>query len=167
MKLFALLLLILPLQSSAQNTQDVADQTFKLNGKTQYVYAFAEGDVLDLMVQELTGKELKSIEFLQFPDHMIFRAYELDSVLTKSLVIPQTGIYLIRFQEVGMSKKVCRFTLHRTPASMETARFNTTVPWDIDEYPDFQVIKKVCNRVLKPKWFPSVDRLLFLLKNSI
>ena len=61
MKLFALLLLILPLQSSAQNTQDVADQTFKLNGKTQYVYAFAEGDVLDLMVQELTGKELKSI----------------------------------------------------------------------------------------------------------
>ncbi|MCB0524492.1 MAG: hypothetical protein H6576_03870 [Lewinellaceae bacterium] len=142
MKLFALLLLILPLQSSAQNTQDVADQTFKLNGKTQYVYAFAEGDVLDLMVQELTGKELKSIEFLQFPDHMIFRAYELDSVLTKSLVIPQTGIYLIRFQEVGMSKKVCRFTLHRTPASMETARFNTTVPWDIDEYPDFQVIKK-------------------------
>ena len=142
MKLFALLLLILPLQSSAQNTQDVADQTFKLNGITQYVYAFAEGDVLDLMVQELTGKELKSIEFLQFPDHMIFRAYELDSVLTKSLVIPQTGIYLIRFQEVGMSKKVCRFTLHRTPASMETARFNTTVPWDIDEYPDFQVIKK-------------------------
>lgn len=127
---------------SAQEPIPVADQTFRLDGKTEYVYAFAEGDALELMVQELTGKKIKYIEFVQFPDNMIFRAYELDSVLTKSILVPKTGVYLIRFQEVGMSKKVCRFTLHRVPANAMTARFNTFVPWNIQEYPDFQVIKR-------------------------
>lgn len=137
-----LILLLFSTISFAQSAIPVADQTFRLDGKTEFVFAFAEGDVLDLMVQELTGKKIKYIEFLQFPDNMIFRAYELDSVLTKPLFIQKTGIYLLRFQEVGLSKKVCRFTLHRTPSSALTARFNTQVPWDINEYPQFQVIKK-------------------------
>ncbi len=126
----------------AQAPIPVADQTFRLDGKTEYVYAFAEGDALELMVQELTGKKIKYIEFVQFPDNIIFRAYELDSVLTKSILVPKTGVYLLRFNEVGMNKKVCRFTLHRVPASVATARFNTFVPWDIKEYPYFQVIKR-------------------------
>lgn len=142
MRTLSYLLFFFPVLAATQTPFDVADQTFRLNGKNEYVYAFAEGDALELMVQELTGKKIKSVEFLQFPDHMIFRAYELDSMLTKSILVPKTGVYLLRFHEVGLSKKICRFTLHRTPASAETARFNTRVPWDINEYPDFQVIKK-------------------------
>lgn len=126
----------------AQSPIPVADQTFHLDGKTEYVFAFAEGDQVQLMVQELTEKKIKAVEFLQYPDNVIFRAYELDSVLTKSVFVPKTGIYLLRFQEVGLSKKVCRFTLHRVPASAETTRFNTHVPWDITTYPDFRVVKR-------------------------
>jgi hypothetical protein len=126
----------------AQKPIAVADQTFRLDGKSEYIFAFAEGDEVQLLVQELGGKKIKSIEFLQYPNNLIFRAYELDSVLNKSMFIPTTGIYFLRFQEVGMSKKVCRFTLHRVPASAETFRFNTHVPWDISEYPAFRVVKR-------------------------
>lgn len=120
----------------------VADQTFKLNGTVEYVYAFAEGDEVQLMAEELTGKEIKAVEFMQFPDYDIFRAYELDSVLKKTILIPKTGVYMLRFQETGLSKKVCRFTLHRTPAGAETARFKTRVEWDIREIPNYSVRKR-------------------------
>lgn len=120
----------------------VADQTFKLNGTVEYVYAFAEGDQVALMAEELTGKEIKAIEFMQYPDYNIFRAYELDTTLKKTILIPKTGVYMLRFQETGLSKKVCRFTLQRTPASAETARFKTRVEWDIREMPDYSVRKR-------------------------
>ena len=120
----------------------VADQTFKLSGTTEYVYAFAEGDQVQLMAEELTGKEIKAVEFMQFPDYNIFRAYELDTVLKKTILIPKTGVYMLRFQEKGLSKKVCRFTLHRTPAGAETARFQTRVEWDIRETPNYSVRKR-------------------------
>lgn len=126
----------------AQKPIAVADQTFRLDGKSEYVFAFAEGDEVQLFVQELGEKKIKSIEFVQDPDNLIFRAFELDSILKKSIFIPRTGIYLLRFQESGMSRKVCRFTLHRVPAGPETTRFNTHVPWNIVEFPEFRVVKK-------------------------
>lgn len=144
------LLFLSPLLLAAQNTPAgaggqpiaVADQTFKLNGTSDYVYAFAEGDQVQLTAEELTGKKIKAVEFMQYPDYHIFRAYELDSALIKTILIPKTGVYLLRFQEAGLSKKICRFTLHRTPASAETARFKTRVEWDITQMPDYSVRKR-------------------------
>lgn len=129
----------------------VADQTFKLDGKSEFLYVFAEGDQVKLTVQELTGKSIKTIEFHQFPDYPIFRAYELDTALDKTIHIPKTGVYLLRFQESGLSKKVCRFTLHRTPASAETARLNTRVDWDIWANPNFAVRKRAVQVGKKPE----------------
>lgn len=137
-----LFFLLLPCFGFAQQPVFVADQTFHLDGKSDFVYAFAEGDQLQLTVQELTGKKIKSVEFWQFPDHLLYKAYELDTVLAKSIQVTQTGVYFLRFQESGLSKKVCRFTLARTPGSPETSRFNTRVGWDLGEYPEFQVQKK-------------------------
>lgn len=132
----------------------VADQTFRLEGTTEYVYAFAEGDQVQLYVDELTGKEIKSVEFLQFPDHIVFRAYELDTALTKDIFIQKTGVYLLRFQEKGLSKKVCRFTLHRTPANAETARFDTRVAWDIRQMPQYDVRKRAVQTGKKTEVIP-------------
>ncbi len=135
-----LLLLFLPLSAFAQQ---VADQTFKLEGSSEHFYAFAEGDEVQLKVQELTGKKIKSIEFSQYPEnHLLFRAYELDSVLTKSILIPKTGIYLLRFHETGLNKKICRFTLHRNAGSPETARFESHPSWNVQETPNFRIGKR-------------------------
>ena len=120
----------------------VADQTFKLDGTNEFLYAFAEGDQVQLKAQELTGKSIKSVEFLYFPDHYVFRAYELDTALNQPIFIQKTGVYLLRFEEKGLSKKVCRFTLHRTPATAETTRFDTRVSWDIRENAQYAVRKR-------------------------
>jgi hypothetical protein len=135
-----LIFLFCPLFSLAQ---PVADQTFKLAGTSEHFYAFAEGDQVELFVEELTSKKIKSIEFSQYPDgQMLYRAYELDSNLNKTIAIPRTGIYLIRFEETGLSKKVCRFTLHRTPGNPEMTRFDTQVNWDLKTIPSFRLGKR-------------------------
>ena len=136
-------LLLCAIGLNAQANLQVADQTFKLDGVSEHFYAFAEGDQITLQVQELTGKKIKSIEFGAYPDApLIFRAYELDSVLIKTILIPKTGVYLLRFQETGLNKKICRFTLHRSAGSAETARFDTQLSWDIKTNPSFRVGKK-------------------------
>lgn len=127
---------------SAQKPIAVTDQTFRLEGTSEYLFAFAEGDEVQLFAQELGGKQLKSVEFLQYPEQLIFRSFKLDSVLTQSLSIPATGIYILRFKEAGMARKVCRFTLHRVPHGPATQRFNTYVSWDLKETPGFRVVKR-------------------------
>ena len=123
--------------------QQVADQTFKLEGASEHFYAFAEGDTIQLHFEELTGKKIKSIEFSRFQEtELLFRAYELDSILTKILIIPKTGIYQLRFHETGLNKKICRFVLDRKAGSAETARFDTQVGWDVHANPGFQILKK-------------------------
>jgi len=136
-------LLVLSIRLAAQPGLPVADQTFKLNGESEHFYAFAEGDQIQLHVQELTGKKIKSIEFSQYPEsNLLFRAYELDSMLEKTILIPKTGIYLLRFFETGLNKKICRFTLHRSAGSAETARFDTHLNWDVKATPAFRLGKK-------------------------
>lgn len=120
----------------------VADQTFALDGATAFNYAFAVGDEITLRVQELTGKKIKTVELVQWPDNFLLRSYELDSVLQHRLLIPQTGVYQLRFREAGLSKKVCRFTLHRTPSTPEAARMDTRVGWDLNQYPQFRIGKR-------------------------
>jgi hypothetical protein len=120
----------------------VADQTFKLDGKTEYCYAFAQGDQVDLSVSEFSGKSIRSVEFIQFPDYIIYRAYNLDTTLRQSIPIPKTGVYLLRIQEAGLGKKVCRFTVHRRAGSAEMARFVTQVPWDIYQIPEYQLLNR-------------------------
>lgn len=141
-KLSAFLLLLSSGLFAQPGASFVADQTFRLDGVSEYVYAFAEGDQVHLFVQELSGKKIRNVEFTQYPDYPLFRAYDLDSVLNKTITIPQTGIYLLRFQEVGLNRKICRFTLHRSPVSGESARMNTRVGWDIREFPEFRVGKR-------------------------
>lgn len=127
----------------AQFATLVADQTFKVDGIHEFTYAFAAGDQIALHVQLLTGRSLKSVEFIQWPDYIVYRSYQLDTMVNKTIVIPQTGVYLLRIQEAGLGKKVCRFTLHRAPGSPETARLDTRVTWDLKQYPEYQIATRL------------------------
>lgn len=127
----------------AQFATQVADQTFKVDGTHEFAYAFAAGDQVALHIQLLTGRRLKVVELIQWPDYPIFRSYELDTVLNKTIMIQQTGVYVLRIQETGMGKKVCRFTLHRAPGSPETARLDTRVTWDLAQFPQYQIATRL------------------------
>ncbi|HNM27045.1 MAG TPA: hypothetical protein PKL15_16495 [Saprospiraceae bacterium] len=130
---------LLACQVHAQFASLVADQTFKVDGTHEFPYAFAAGDQVALQVQLLTGRRLKVVELIQWPDNAVFRSYELDTLISKTIVIPQTGVYLLRIQETGMGKKVCRFTILRAPGSPETAHLDTRVNWDLKQYPQYQI----------------------------
>ncbi|MCC6410760.1 MAG: hypothetical protein IT270_03825 [Saprospiraceae bacterium] len=117
----------------------VADQTFKVEGTHEFTYALAEGDIVDFHVQVIGGRKLKSVEILRYPSEMLFRSYELDTALQRNIQIQQTDVYVVRVTESGLSKKVCRFTLHRTPTRAETKRFDTRLAWDIKQYPRYQI----------------------------
>lgn len=125
--------------SAAQATLQIADQTFKLEGTHEYAYAFAANDQIDLHIELIQGRQIKEVELVRFPDFRVFQTYELDTMLDKSVLIPQTGVYLLRIKEAGLGKKICRFTLHRTPGSEKTSRLDTRVAWDLEKYPQFQV----------------------------
>ncbi len=143
----------------AQSAVSVADQTFKMNGQSEFVYAFAEGDQVLLTVQELSGRSIKRIEFLQHPDYLIYQAYDLDSVLTQTIDIPRTGVYVVRVSESGWSTKVCRFQIKRTPGRLESKRFDTRVSWDIRQNPNFQVLKRSIEVGKKVETLPTSGSL--------
>ena len=141
-----LLFLLLPLASFAQDKILVADQTFKVEGTHQYLYALASGDQMDFHVELLAGRQLKEVQFLRYPDEPIYQTYEFDSLLDVSLKIPSTGVYMLRFVEKGLGKKVCRFTLERGPESTATERMDTYVSWDIEKYPLWEVRRRPITR---------------------
>jgi hypothetical protein len=132
----------LPVLVFAQSPTPVADQTFKVEGTQEFAYGFAEGDKVDLHVELIAGRQLKVVEFLRYPDQTLFQSYELDTVLNKTIQIPQTGLYVLRLTEKGLSKKICRFTLQRTPTIPENTRMNTYVGWDWHLKQPYKVSKR-------------------------
>lgn len=139
----ALLLLFFGGRLAAQFATSVADQTFKVDGKHEFAYAFGAGDQIALHVELIAGRRLKVVELIQWPDNPVFRSYELDTVLNKTIQIPQTGVYVLRIQETGLGKKICRFTLFRAPGSPETARLDTRVNWDLSQYPEYRITHRL------------------------
>ena len=72
----------------------VADQTFRLDGEHEYFYAFAEGDQLDIEVGLLTGSRIKKVELIAWPDRVVYSGYDLDTLVSKRVTIPHTGVFL-------------------------------------------------------------------------
>lgn len=129
-RLIFILALTAQVAASAQQSIAVADQTFKVDGTHEYFYGFAAGDKVDLHISLIAGRKLKVVELIGLPENTIYRSYELDTSLLKEILIPQTGVYLLRITEQGLGKKICRFTLARTPASTATAHMDTRIWWD-------------------------------------
>lgn len=138
MRPFWFLFLLLPWFAAAQAPVPVADRTFKMDGEHLYAFAFAQGDQVLLHLDLLMGRQVKNVEFAQHNGPMLFSTYAMDSTLDQTIRIPQTGVYLLRIQERGMGKKVCRFTLHRLPAGPLTERMDTRVNWDIQAQPNYR-----------------------------
>jgi hypothetical protein len=126
---FKLLLLFFLLPSLWAQAQPipVADQTFKVDGTHEYAYAFAEGDEIDVYVHLIAGRRLKTVELVLLPDQPVFRSYELDTLLHKTIPIQQTGLYVLRV------------TLHRKPGNLENARFDTRITWDWRAHPQYTI----------------------------
>jgi hypothetical protein len=66
------LLLSLLFFSSQLFAQQVADQTFRLDGVSEHFYAFAEGDTIELRIEELTEKKSSPLSFRLIRNPILF-----------------------------------------------------------------------------------------------
>lgn len=116
---------------AAQNTVEVASGTAKISAMSDELmyYGFAEGDEIIFNIQVLDGKDLKEFEISEYQGSSKFMEYKTKRVDQKSIKVNKTGIYVFRYSNSALSKRVCRFSIHRIAGSDSTANFNTSVEW--------------------------------------
>lgn len=110
---------------------DVAENTLKIGGLGEEIlyFGFAEGDQVLFSFEEMNGKELKEIEFLEYPSSSKFMDYKTKKIENKTLNINRTGIYKFRFTNSAIAGRVCKIKIQRIPGSEQTSKFNTSVYW--------------------------------------
>ena len=130
MKILLSVILLLTTNIYSQSPIDLAENTFKLGatGEEFFYYGFAEGDQLVFNFEELKGKQLKEIEISGLESTSLFMDYESTSIKDRTIKIPKTGIYKIRFHNSTLVGRICKFKVQRIPVAGKE-QFNSTVMW--------------------------------------
>ncbi|OYU79256.1 MAG: hypothetical protein CFE23_14810 [Flavobacterium sp. BFFFF1] len=128
MKQLLLLLAVLPL--SAQSI-DVAETTIKVPmlGEEVLYYGLAEGDQLTVNFEETNGKELKEFEIAEYPSASKFMDYKIKKLDNRTISINKTAVYKFRLYNSSLGPRICKLKIQRTPATVSTKKFDTTVYW--------------------------------------
>jgi hypothetical protein len=110
---------------------DITESTFKLSGLSsqEMYFGLATGDQIIVNFQELEGKEVKEIELSEYPKTSKFMEYRTTKITNKTLIINNTGVFVLKFKNSALSKRVCRIKIQRIPQSIDTRNFNTNVYW--------------------------------------
>lgn len=125
-------LFILTLFSAhGQERIDVTEQTIKVGSgsDTKLYFGFAEGDKVIFNFKEEKNKKLQKIEIIEYPDNSKFADFKTSAVKDKTLNINKTGVYIFRFKNSAIGRRVCEIKIQRVPKSEETKGFDTTVEW--------------------------------------
>jgi hypothetical protein len=126
----------------SQNKILVAERTFKANKTEDFYYAFAEGDQIIFDFEMIKGKEIKEIEIIEYPNSSKFMDYETKKIKNQVIQVPKNGIYIFRFKEKGIGKKVCKFKVQRIPFDETTASFNTSVLFETQSKTTYETKRK-------------------------
>lgn len=123
-----LLLISLPLYA-VKDSIPVVDLNFKIPLMSDYtlLYGFAEGDEIIINYKEAKGKKLKTFEISEYNGSALFSDFNMVSLTNKTIKIKKTGIYVFKFSNLSLGRRICSFKLDRIPVSNETTVFNTTV----------------------------------------
>ena len=110
---------------------DVADNTLKVNGKSEEVfyYGFSAGDELVFSFKEVHGWSLKELEISELPMSVKFMDYKVRKIQEKRIYISRTGIYKFRLVNPESSARICKIKIQRIPAGPATQDFNSSVYW--------------------------------------
>lgn len=106
---------------------DVADLTLKVRGNKELYYGFAAGDKIIFSFEEQTGKSLKEIEIIRYPEETKFQDYKCSEVTDKEILVQEEGIYLFRFKSAGLKAHTCKINIKRKPNSAAQLYFDTGV----------------------------------------
>lgn len=127
-----LLFLLIPSFCYGQNIVDVAELTLKIqaNSTEELLYGFQEGDQILFSFEEVSGKDLKEVEILEYPESSKFMDYETKKVDKKTINVIDKGVYKFRFKNNNLFKgRICKIKIQRIPTSDAQTKFNTTIKW--------------------------------------
>ena len=110
---------------------NVADLNLKVGGMQteEFLYGFCKGDKIVFSFNEESEKEMKEIEVLQYSGSSKFKSFKTANIKDKIIEVQETGIYIFRFSNGTMAKRVCQINIKRIPASSQSVKFNTAVYW--------------------------------------
>jgi len=145
----------------AQTPIDVAENTLKIGGLGEEIlyFGFAEGDQVLFSFEELNGKELKEIEFLEYPSSSKFMDYKTKKIENKTLNITRTGIYKFRFTNSAIAGRVCKIKIQRIPSSEQTSKFNTSVYW--------RTITDTSYTTIQENYLVKCDTIIFNITDKV
>ncbi|NRD24102.1 hypothetical protein HNV10_12650 [Winogradskyella litoriviva] len=129
-QIYLLLLLAFTTQIKAETSPiNVADLNFKIAAMSNHhlAYGFAEGDKIRISYSEERGKKLKNFEIIQYKASKIYSDFNVVAINEKIVTIKKTGIYIFKFENTSLARRICNFKIDRIPASEDLVSFNTTV----------------------------------------
>lgn len=111
---------------------EVTDETVKIAGleEKELAFGFAAGDQIIFNFREIDKNELKEIEITEYPQATKYSDYKTKLVENKRLTVTRDGVYLFRFNNSSLGKRICKIHIQRIPGTEETRNFNTTVVWE-------------------------------------
>lgn len=120
-------LLFIAVYSIAITPVEVTELTLKVGvGQTEELYyGFAEGDQIAFDFEEVNGKDLTEIEIIELPTNSKFMEFKASKIEGKIITVNKKSVYKFRFTNKTLSKKVCRVSIKRIPASEDLIDFNT------------------------------------------
>jgi hypothetical protein len=109
---------------------DVAELTLKIKaGNTEELYyGFEKGDKIIFSMIEQDGKELKTVELTELPNHTKFMDYKTAKVDSKQFTVHDRGVYLFKIEN-GAGPKIVKVKIQRIPEFESTIKFSTKVKW--------------------------------------
>lgn len=127
---YLLVLLTFSVQLQAEtNPINVADLNFRMTDMSTYqvAYGFAEGDKIILNYTEERGKKLKNFEMLEHKGGNVYSDFNVVTINNKEITIKKTGIYIFKFENSSLARRICKFKVDRISATEDLISFNTTV----------------------------------------
>jgi len=91
--------------NSQVNPIQIAELTIKLNANEskELHYGFKSGDIVLLNLEVLKGKNLKELQFIEYPSNSLFMEYESKGIKSKEISILNTGVYRLDRNEWYMN----------------------------------------------------------------
>lgn len=115
----------------SQELIDVCEKAIKINALSEEVfyYGFADGDKIVFSLEEVSGKEVKEVEILEYPQSSKFSDYKTKKIENKQILVNKKNVYKFRIYNSSLGGRVCRIKVQRIPSNEKTKNFNTAVNW--------------------------------------
>ena len=129
MRITIIFLLLFNYSFSQELPINITNSNFRILAMNQQVmtYGFVKGDKVIINYSEERGKKLKIFTLSALKGNTLHSEFNLVTLKNKEIIIKNTGIYVFKFINSSLARRIINFKVDRVPATKETIEFNTEV----------------------------------------